>query len=333
MRSEKIMTIEYLRGLAALAVAWFHLTNSYGQSWMTGVGGKGWLGVDMFFVISGFIIPYSISRLFVGYSLRNFPYFVMRRMMRIEAPYVVSIVLVIGLGYLSALAPGFQGSYPRYEQYQLAAHLFYFIPLTSYPWLQPVYWTLAYEFVFYLFIGIMFNPICGSGKQIAWLSAALLVCLGVALAYLPDRTLLFVVGIAAYRRIGHQDRGGAAIVGLCAAIMVLRGEAAIATIGLATGAAIVWGGRVGIPRAFGLGLQGLGAISYSLYLTHVPVGGRVVNLGRRFVEGPWQELSLSIVALAISVAFAAMFWIAVERPAVDFARRLSEGSRTVSVGC
>jgi peptidoglycan/LPS O-acetylase OafA/YrhL len=38
-----------------------------------------WLGVDVFFVISGFVAPYSIASGFSGYTLREFPRFIARR--------------------------------------------------------------------------------------------------------------------------------------------------------------------------------------------------------------------------------------------------------------
>ena len=73
----------------------------------------------------------------------------------------------------------------------------------------------------------------------------------------------------------------------------------------------------------GKALVGLGAISYSLYLTHVPVGGRVVNLGRRFVNEPSGEALLSALALAVSVLFAVFFWNAIERGSINCAARLA----------
>ncbi len=58
--AEKIHVVEYLRGVAALGVAWFHMTNTYGPGFVASFGSLGWLGVDVFFVISGFVIPYSL---------------------------------------------------------------------------------------------------------------------------------------------------------------------------------------------------------------------------------------------------------------------------------
>jgi peptidoglycan/LPS O-acetylase OafA/YrhL len=72
----------------------------------------------------------------------------------------------------------------------------------------------------------------------------------------------------------------------------------------------------------GATLAGLGTISYSLYLVHVPIGGKVINLGERFVEGAVPELLLSGIALTISILPAVLFCWAIERPAIKLARRI-----------
>lgn len=111
----RIEVVEALRGIAALAVAWFHFTNG-GQllpdGWLKDSGRYGWLGVEIFFVISGFIIPYSMLR--GGFRFpRDVGVFVAKRLIRLEPPYLVAIAIVIVLGYLSALAPGFRGASPQ----------------------------------------------------------------------------------------------------------------------------------------------------------------------------------------------------------------------------
>lgn len=66
----------------------------------------------------------------------------------------------------------------------------------------------------------------------------------------------------------------------------------------------------------------LGTISYSLYLIHVPVGGKVVNLGKRYVESQTGELLVSLLALVVSVATAYVFYLMIERPSQKWAARL-----------
>lgn len=67
----------------------------------------------------------------------------------------------------------------------------------------------------------------------------------------------------------------------------------------------------------------LGKISYSLYLIHIPIGGRVLNLIEVFTEN---ELLRSIgvfVALAISIFSAWLFYLLIEAPAVRWAKMIN----------
>src|SRR5215467_12962304 len=72
-RSEggRLPTLDALRGLASLAVMWFHFTKhampEIGDGALRLTGKYGWLGVQVFFVISGFVIPYSLQR--ANYSI------------------------------------------------------------------------------------------------------------------------------------------------------------------------------------------------------------------------------------------------------------------------
>ena len=65
----KFETIEILRGLAALIVALFHLTDYGKDSYLNSIPLSlglipkyGWVAIAVFFVISGFVIPYSLWR-------------------------------------------------------------------------------------------------------------------------------------------------------------------------------------------------------------------------------------------------------------------------------
>ena len=101
----RVETVHSLRGLAALAVAFFHFSNGnpnfYVPPVLRAIGANGWLGVEVFFVISGFILPYSLWR--AGYQLSpsNFGRFVWKRVVRLDPPYFGTIALVLLLAYLS----------------------------------------------------------------------------------------------------------------------------------------------------------------------------------------------------------------------------------------
>jgi len=91
--TSRLANIDALRGIASLAVCWFHLTNGYSEESMVRASGQfGWLGVEAFFVISGFIIPYA---LFKGrYRMSDdWKTFIWKRVIRIEPPLCISRVV------------------------------------------------------------------------------------------------------------------------------------------------------------------------------------------------------------------------------------------------
>src|SRR5262249_17683132 len=116
-QTSKIHVVEALRGIASIGVALFHFSDQLSTFVPQLIARVGWLGVDMFFVISGFVIPYSIAS--CRYSITDFPRFICRRLVRLEPPYLLSIVLVIVMWHVSSFAPGFRGSDPAYSFQQV----------------------------------------------------------------------------------------------------------------------------------------------------------------------------------------------------------------------
>jgi peptidoglycan/LPS O-acetylase OafA/YrhL len=70
----------------------------------------------------------------------------------------------------------------------------------------------------------------------------------------------------------------------------------------------------------------VGAISYSLYLVHVPIGLRVLNLCTRLQDSDVIRYGSVVAALLLSLAFAWGFWWSIERPSQAW----SQGSRRKS---
>jgi peptidoglycan/LPS O-acetylase OafA/YrhL len=83
---------------------------------------------------------------------------------------------------------------------------------------------------------------------------------------------------------------------------------------------------VAYVRLRGKMLGSLGAISYSLYLVHSPIGGRVINLGCRWSTTTAAQLATLAAALIITVVTAYLFYVCIERPAQRWSSTIRYGS-------
>ncbi|MEY2703627.1 MAG: hypothetical protein RLY43_2266, partial [Bacteroidota bacterium] len=100
---ERIRTLDSIRGLAASAVVLFHFTNSnvsfLNEGALRNFGKFGFLGVVMFFIISGFVLCNTLIH--IEYKFKYFPYFILKRLIRLEPPYLLSILIVVFLNFVS----------------------------------------------------------------------------------------------------------------------------------------------------------------------------------------------------------------------------------------
>lgn len=317
MRPHRLATIDCLRGIAALAVVWYHCTVGSGviqDGWLYRSGQYGWLGVEMFFVISGFIIPYSLHK--AGYRSADFGRFLVKRIARLDPPYFADILLCIALSYVVTLAPGFRGAPPHYTWPQLAAHVAYVNSFVHLRWVNVVFWSLGIEFQYYLLIGLAFPLLVARGRGVRFGFLALLLALSMLIRaeslvfrYLP----LFVAGMLAFQSRAGLISTRALFIGL--AVTAIAGP--IAIVGIVTALVIRF---VELPASR---LTRFGAISYSLYLLHVPIGGKIMNLGGRFAHSTPALAALLAAAVIASIAAAAVFYRYVELPA----QRLSSSIR------
>ena len=95
------------------------------------------MGVEVFFVIFGFVIPYSLLK--SKFSFKNYGGFLKKRFVRIEPAYLISIVVIILLNYCSTLVASYQGTPFSISPRTLILHLGYLINFFDEVWLSPVY--------------------------------------------------------------------------------------------------------------------------------------------------------------------------------------------------
>jgi peptidoglycan/LPS O-acetylase OafA/YrhL len=229
---------------------------------------------------------------------------------------------VLAVWHLSAAAAGPAGSAPDYSWTQVASHLLYAIPLTPFSWVSPVYWSLAYEFVFYIVTGLTFAMLIR--RPVEW--TVLLAAAIAALLYRVEGALdvcivEFLIGIIVMRIVTGEGSLARLLFWLCASI------------GVAFYAAGPWvGAAVGLAAAAILLLRGVqlgrwaivaGSLSYSLYLTHTSIGMPLVDLAKKYAIGLTSEVALMIAALIVSVGFAYLFSRLVERPSIRASRHIA----------
>lgn len=315
------VTVESLRGLASLAVCWFHLTNGNPAFLRPGLlkdsGRFGWLGVEVFFVISGFVMPLSMEAL--GYSPKHVGRFLARRVIRLDPPYLATIALILVADAVSRATPGYQGTSLAPDLTTVALHLGYLNAFFGRPWLSPVFWTLALEFQWYVLVAIAYPALASRRTMLRVALATMTVAplLATDRALLPVWLPLFEAGILAYlvrnQRIGSREFAVWLLL-TCVSVGSAHGTAVVAVIA-ATALLLASGWQ--LPA-----LAGLGSLSYSLYLLHVPIGGRIVNLGCRLAPDAVVRAGMLIVALGVSLLAAWVLFRSVEKPAIRWSRRI-----------
>lgn len=170
-----ILTIHYIRGIAALLVVLFHfradLNKVYAQQDLGDLlFGSGMAGVDLFFIISGFIIVVSTRKI----ENRNCLKFVIRRFFRIYPMLIVSVIafwiLMTDMGsYLLLL----KSIIPLQLNYNDSA------PYFGYNLLNPA-WTLTYEIYFY---SVFLIGMAVSHKHRVLISSLILISLMISLQW------------------------------------------------------------------------------------------------------------------------------------------------------
>lgn len=97
--TNRLHGLDHLRAIAIILVMIFH----YGRGipeWLEPIRKIGWTGVDLFFVLSGYLIGFQLLKEFKGSSKINLKRFYMKRLLRIVPAYLAILVLYYSLGSL-----------------------------------------------------------------------------------------------------------------------------------------------------------------------------------------------------------------------------------------
>jgi peptidoglycan/LPS O-acetylase OafA/YrhL len=312
-----ISSIILMRGIASLMVCFFHF--SYGNkkylpedNVIRLVGQCGRSGVEIFFIISGFIIPYSMF--IKKYTLKNIGSFFLKRAIRIEPPYIISIFIVLALGYISSIMPGYSGKPFSLDWMNVAGHVAYLNAFTGDDWLLPVYWTLAVEFQYYIIIALCFALLISEKQYLRYLFFIPFVALVLLKPMLP----FFIVSFTPYFMIGIllfqfycsiiSAKECLLLLMITTAILFYNDGVLLTAIAAITVLLIVLIKKIHPFFLF------LGTISYSLYLIHIPIGGRFINLFTKLSGGSILSKEIIIfAAIAFVLPVAYLYYRLVEK--------------------
>lgn len=341
--STRYAFVDALRGIAATWVVLFH---GYTKNLvpMTGyelpqpfdaIFSSGYLGVYVFFVISGFVIMQSMrdARVTPGFIGR----FAVRRSLRLDPPYWATIIAMIVLSYISGHAQKDHAALPLPSLPQIGAHLFYIQGFLGYPQIVGVFWTLCYEIQFYLTLAILlavwqWKQDLLRSRWVLFVPLWVVSALAISGAIEPTVALFvygwpfFFLGVAVnWVHNREQPPWTLAIVALATAALIPF-AAPKAAVALVTATAIYLvsvQGRLG-TMTLGRVLQYLGRISYSLYLVHMLVGTPLVRFGLRHLGKMdfAHAIVLMVLEVAVSIGAAHVMYLLVERPAVKWSHRL-----------
>jgi len=327
-----IRPIQYLRAFAALSVAWLHTVYGLPSAvqWL-GAPYFGGSGVDLFFVISGFIMVVSAA------NKEPTPgRFFCLRLIRIVPLYWVATLAML------ALAAWGYAERSSFTPAEIATSLL-FVPYASYPHpALPIVengWTLNYEMFFYLLFALWLAAPRNLRPAGLLLTLVALVVFGklagpftsaAALAFTSPLLLEFAAGAL----LGHAWLRGLRLGLLASLLLILFGGYFL---GATHPRAVILGGATLLvagclhPRICALEnrlLLQLGNASYSIYLTHQFVVDAVAREWPRLV--PHASFGSSALYLALTLllctAVAWLCYLIIEQPLTSRLRKLLLGA-------
>ena len=325
--------IQYLRGIAALMVAAHHARHYFPDvaTWSS----FGSRGVDIFFVISGFIMAHTTASYRVADGrVSQTVDFVLKRFVRVVPLYWIALLWTGKRTFVNG-----EISADALKDFAFIPHFHAIYTGSIFPSLVPG-WTINYEVFFYLLFAISML----FGRRRYWVLFSVMSCLillglldwksAAGIFYTSNILLEFLLGIITYWLVWRRPAAGSRLWSM---LFTLAGFALLAiengdmNRGLLDGpfAALIVGSVVLWAQGLKLDwLRAIGDASYAIYLFHLAsfwIAGAVLHSVK--VEDP-SPLNIALVLathLAIAVGAGLLIHRLLERPLLQLLRR---GNRT-----
>jgi peptidoglycan/LPS O-acetylase OafA/YrhL len=350
--------IHGLRGIAALSVLAFHffgftpLEHQVGKALpvlLHSIMRFGFVGVDIFFIISGFVIALTLyGRV---RSFRQWGLFFVRRQLRLDPPYWVAIALsIVSAILVNKIKPAIGASTPSLTE--VLAHLLYLEDILGIKEIVGVFWTLCLEVQFYLVYGglvLVFSRFKASAGMFAWsmlpLYATSLACF---LGLLPtprglfiDRWFEFFTGVQLFllwRKATSPMHMSMYLTMLVAAFLaslrqpsddVNHIQVTLIAEFLLSALFMLAISRQGFQRWLAHPLfVYFGSISYSLYLMHAVVGVRFLHVFVHPTDSPIFVWAAIVLGFILTLAASDLMYRFVEKPSIQLSQKFKERHRT-----
>jgi peptidoglycan/LPS O-acetylase OafA/YrhL len=324
----RLVEVDALRGVAAMAVVLFHLTTRYMELYSfksppSFSFAYGHYGVNLFFIISGFVIFMTLEK-----TVRPLD-FVVSRFSRLFPVYWVAIILTFALTHALGL-PGKLVSLGAAAANMLMLHNLFRVPHVD-----GVYWTLEVELLFYFGMFFLFRI-----RGLGWIHGALMVLLATRLLYFAMKQAFgidlpwilyrlsilafipwFAIGISIYLATSRKGPGvwnaPARTVAMAIATLWIVDSMGLAALALAMAAVVYLAASGQLTWLRNPVLVWLGAISYPLYLIHENIGWSVQL---RLVDMGVPTDLIILVTLALALGLASLLNRIVEKPAMRWIR-------------
>ncbi len=312
---KRLLALDGLRGIAALTVVFYHYFHRYNglyghEDLYTGWTARGNKGVELFFIISGFVIFWSLK------NAKNAIDFVVFRFARLYPMYWAALIAT----FVTVSYFGLPGR--RVSEDHFWGNFWMFHYFMDYKDVDGVYWTLRWELVFYFWMLVIY-----AAGLLNWIEYFLIACITVTLLssqgvlkfedmtqhfFLLKYISFFAMGICFYK-IFSKEYNFLTVFTLFYALAVTPWIFGWINFYIYVGITIIvfLAIKDKLKILESTVLVFFGSISYALYLMHQNIGYVLIRKGYEYELPPLLSIALT---LGIMILAAYMAHRLIEQP-------------------